>query len=137
MKTPGLIGVHDERAVVAQQSVIQVDDAADETRGEGPDAAIIQQIDARRPAIGLEHAVIAQMRVAVDHPVMAEGRPPGPEQRPRDLIAVLQGALLVFEHLAAFEPGHGQQPLGGQLRRDFGHADLRLRHAEWRRYSRM
>ena len=63
------------------------------------------------------------MRVAVDHAVVRERIPPRLEHRLRDGVAILQRRALVVEQLAAFEPGHGQQALGRQVRQHLRHAD--------------
>ena len=66
-----------------QQSVIEIDDAADEFRREDADAAIVEKVDAGRLAVALEDRVIAEMRIAVDDAVAAERMPPGLEHRRR------------------------------------------------------
>src|SRR6188472_3186798 len=123
-EAPGLIGVHDQRTIVAQQSPVEIDYALDELRRKGTHAAIIEQVDAGRPPLALfEHSVIAEMRVAMDHAVMAERVPPGTEHGAGDLVALFQSAARVAEQPPPVEPSHGEQPLGGQLRNDLGHAD--------------
>ena len=57
---------------------------------------------------------------------MAEREPPGAEHGARDLVALLERRGRVVEQPAPIEPGHGQQPLGGQLRHNLGHADQRI-----------
>ena len=63
------------------------------------------------------------MRIAMDHSVMAEGIPPGAEERLRDHIPLFQWARLVIEELAAIEPCHGQEPLGRKLRQKLRNQD--------------
>jgi len=74
--------VDDEIGVCLEQAVIEIDHAADEFRREDADASIVQEIDARRPAGHVEHAVIAEMRIAVDHAETAERPPPSREPKP-------------------------------------------------------
>ena len=69
------------------------------------------------PSRVLEHGVIAKMRVAVDHAVMAERVPPGAEHGAGDLVALFERPVAIVEQALAVEPGHGEQPLGGQLER--------------------
>src|SRR5262249_42839351 len=48
LESPGLIGVHDEIVVAAQEAMVEVDHPADELRREDADAAIIEKIDPER-----------------------------------------------------------------------------------------
>ena len=107
--------------------MIEVDHPLDEFRREGAHAAIVEQIDPGRPPLAvLEHGVIAEMRVAVDHPVLAERVPPGAEHGAGDLVALFERAAGVIEEPPSFEPSHGEQPFGGKLRDHLGHADQRI-----------
>src|SRR5262249_48745494 len=65
-KTPGLVGVHNEIIVALEKPPVEIDHTANELGGEDADAAVVEQIDAPRPAIDREDRVIAEMRVAVD-----------------------------------------------------------------------
>ena len=117
----------DARLVALVQPAIEIDDALDEFRREGAHAAIVEQIDAGRlPRIVLEHRVVAEMRVAVNHAVVAERIPPGAEHGAGDLVALFERPVGVVEQLAAVEPGHGEEPLGGELREHLWHADERV-----------
>src|SRR5258705_215534 len=81
LETPGLIRVNDEISVSLQEAVIEIDHAADELRGEDADAAVVEEIDAGSSPTLIEHRVIAEMRIAVDHAEAAERPPPGSEHR--------------------------------------------------------
>src|SRR5947209_4846872 len=96
--------MHHEVAVVVQQPVVEVDHAADELRREDADAAIVEQIDAAGCAPLIEHGVIAEMRIAVDHAEAAEWEPPCGEHRASNYVALRERRALVREQLAAFEP---------------------------------
>src|SRR5690606_23977825 len=78
-EAPRLIRVHDARLVTLEEAAIEVDHAADELRRERAHAAVIEQVDPRRPAVLLEDGIIAEMRITMDHAVMAEGIPPRAE----------------------------------------------------------
>src|SRR6478609_11619605 len=67
LEAPCLVGVHDAIAVVFEQALVEIDDAAHEARRKDADAAIIQQVDALWFAALREYRVIAQVRIAVDH----------------------------------------------------------------------
>ena len=49
------------------------------------------------PCLVLEHRVIAEMRVAVDHAVMAERIPPGAEHGTGDLVMLFERPVGVVE----------------------------------------
>ncbi len=71
----------------------------------------------------LEHRVIAEMRIAVDHAEAAERKPPRGEHRLPDAVALGERRVLVREQLGAFEPVEREQPAGRQLRPHVRHAD--------------
>src|SRR5262245_9095250 len=115
-EAPGLVSMDDQRPVFPQQTVVKVDHALNEFRREGAHAAIVEEIDPGRPALAvLEDGVIAEMRVAVDHPVMAEWIPPGAEHGAGDLVAFLERARRVVEKAPPLKPAHGEEPLGAQV----------------------
>ncbi len=66
------------------------------------------------------------MRVAVDHAVMAERVPPGAEHGAGDLVALFERPVAIVQQPLAVEPGHGEQPLGGELSDHLRHADERI-----------
>ena len=101
LEAPGLVGVHDAVAVVFEQALVEVDDAAHEARREDADAAIVEQVDALRLAALREHRVIAQVRIAVDHAEAAEGHPPRLEHGGRDAVALLERCCL---KVSSFSP---------------------------------
>jgi hypothetical protein len=87
--------VHDARIVAGAQTLVEIVDAFDKARGKDADATIIEKIDAARHArfIG-KNGIIAEMRIAVDHPIGAERHPPRLEHRDRHTIAhLLRGAF--------------------------------------------
>src|SRR5262249_57037345 len=96
---PGLVSANDEIDVSFQEAMIEIDDTADEFRREDADAAVVQEIDARGPARHIEHGVIAEMRIAVDHAEAAKRPPPGPEHGGAEPGAGGEGG-----------PGGGEQP---------------------------
>src|SRR5215217_394301 len=81
LEAPDLIGMDDPVAVVVQEPAVEVDDPADEFRREDADAAVVEEIDAARLPAVREHGVVAEMRVAMDDAVVAEGVPPSLEHR--------------------------------------------------------
>src|SRR5215470_7121691 len=97
LEPPGLVGVHDKIVVVGKQSVIEVNHAADEFRRKDTNAAVVEQVDAGRLAVGVEHGVVAEMRVAVDDAVTAERMPPGGKQGGGKPIAHLKTCGLVLK----------------------------------------
>src|SRR5712691_3328883 len=124
LEAPGLVGVHDEVVVAFQQPVVEVDDAADECRRKDADAAVIEEIDPRRPAVGLEHRVVAEMRITVDHAETAERPPPRREHRGADAVAGGEIVVRVLEQPAAVEPVEGDEPAGRELGPHPRHPDL-------------
>src|SRR3954451_2425275 len=72
LEAPRLVSMDDESGVVLEQAMVKIDDAADELRREDANAAVIEQIDAGGHTVDVEHAVIAEMRIAVDHAETAE-----------------------------------------------------------------
>ena len=106
-----------------EQSVVEVDHAANELRREDADAAVVEQIDAARRATFVEHRVVSEMRIAVDHAEAAERKPPGREHRAADAVAVLERRLLVGQKLGAIEPVEREQPAGRELGPHAWHAD--------------
>ena len=113
--TPALSHYVVPLAVIVLEAAIEIDDAADEFWREDADAAVIEQIDAHRLAVFLEHGIIAQMRIAVDHRRMAERVPPGLEHGDGEPVADLDGELLVFEDSLALEPAECQQALAREI----------------------
>src|SRR5207245_7222593 len=87
LEAPGLVGANDEIGISFQEAVIEVDDTADEFRREDAHAAVVQEIDAGGSAGHIEHGVIAEMRIAVDHAEAAERPPPGREHRGAEPVA--------------------------------------------------
>src|SRR5215210_3207873 len=75
-KSPGFISVHDQLLIAGTQAVIEVHNAGDEFGWENPDAAVVEQVDAERLPLAaagfLEHRIIAEMRIAMDHAEAAE-----------------------------------------------------------------
>jgi len=80
---PASVRLDRQLLVVALQRVVKVDDASDKARRKDADAAEIEQVHG---AVGRDR-VIAEMRVAVDHPVKIERHVPHPEHPERDLVA--------------------------------------------------
>src|SRR5206468_11650402 len=107
-----------------QEAVIEVDDTADEFRREDAHAAVVQEIDAGGSAGHIEHGVIAEMRIAVDHAEAAERPPPGREHRGAEPVAGGEVSLGVFEQPAPIEPLEGEEPAARELRPYSRHADL-------------
>ena len=103
-KAPDRVGGGDAVAVVRLEAAIELDHAFDEARRKDADAAVVEEVDAGRPAVLLEDRVVAEMRVAVDHAEMREGPPPGLEQRRRDAVALLQRMVDEGEQRLALEP---------------------------------
>ena len=125
LEAPGLVGVDDARLIVRAQALVEVDHARHELRREDADAAVVEQVDPRHLVVALApHRVVAEVGVAVDHAVMAEGHPPGLEHRDGDAVTHLQRLVLEGEELAAVEPFHGEQAVGRQLRIDLRHPHL-------------
>ena len=106
-EAPRLVSVVRLGIVVVAHRLIQVDHAAHELRAEHADGAEVEQVHRRiRP-----HLIIAEMRIAVDHPVAIERHIPGAEQRLGDAVALLLRRILgqALHQRPAIEPGHGQQ----------------------------
>src|SRR5262249_62120358 len=97
---------------------------ADEFRWEDADAAVIQEIDADGPSAHIEHGVVAETRIAVDHAIAAERPPPGREHRGAEPVAGGEVGLGVFEQPAPIEPVEGEEPAARELRPHPRHADL-------------
>ena len=71
----------------------------------------------------LEHRVVAEMRIAVDHAVAAERKPPGGEHRGADAVAHRERRRsCASSSLRALEPVEREQPPGRQLRPHRRHA---------------
>src|SRR5664280_173353 len=88
--------------IAMQKAAIEIDHAVDEAGREDADAAVIQQVDAGRLALGIvEHRVVAEMRVAVDDAEAAERKPPGGEHGSGEPVARGERVVLVIEQLAA------------------------------------
>ncbi|MEN9604149.1 MAG: hypothetical protein RL545_838, partial [Actinomycetota bacterium] len=81
-----LAEVAGRRAVVRLDRVVQIDDAADELRLEGADAAVVEQVQPRGAAGLLEDGIVAEVGIAMDDAVVREREPPGAEHgaRPGD-----------------------------------------------------
>src|SRR5215468_8972560 len=103
-KTPGLVGVHDERLIPVEQPVVEIDYPADEPGGENANTAVVEEIDPPRFAIGHERRVVAEVRIAVNDTVAAERIPPCLEHRGRELVADREVVALVGQKLGAVEP---------------------------------
>src|SRR3974390_1292470 len=109
-----------------QQAAVEIDYAADEARRKDANAAVVEQVDASRIALGIiEDRVVAEVRIAVDDSVMAERRPPGGEHGSGEPVTRGELIVLVLKHLPAREPIHRQQTAGGKLGPYRGHADSR------------
>ena len=106
----------DPVAVVVQEAVVEIDDAADEARMEDADAAVVEQIDALRLAVFGEDGVVAEMRIAVDHGRVAEGMPPGLEHRDGEPVADLDRRFGIGQDLLALEPAEGEEPPRREVR---------------------
>src|ERR1700720_4710575 len=113
-KAPGFIGMHGAGEILVEQSLVKVDDAADEFGGENTDAPIIEEVNAARLLVvsHAEHRIISKARTAVDDADPAERNPPGLEHRLGDAVARGFAGLFEDEQFAAFEPLHTQQPPG-------------------------
>src|ERR1700694_4482012 len=98
-----------EIVVVLAQTIVESDHAADEFGRKDSDTAIVEQIDAGGFFLFLEDRVVAEMRIAVDDAIAAEGKPPGGEHRSGKTIADGERLVLVFEQPAAFEPIEREQ----------------------------
>src|SRR6516162_9636134 len=107
-KTPALISVDGEVAIVALQGTVEIDDAAHKRGSEDADTAKIEQVD-RSPRC---HRVVAEMRVAMNYPVTINRHIPDPKHPQRNLIAVRQRGFCSIENRRPVEPGHRQQPAG-------------------------
>src|SRR5580765_7024451 len=93
-----------EIVVVLTQTVVEIDHTADETRRKNADAAVVEQIDAGGLLFFLEDGIVAEMRIAMDHTVAAERKPPGGEHRARKPVTHGKRFILVVEQAVAFEP---------------------------------
>src|SRR5262249_39419767 len=108
---PGFIGMHHQGLVAMEKAVVQVDHTADEFRRKDADAAVVQQVDSLRRTILDECRVVAEMRVAMDHPEPAERVPPRLEHRDRNAVAHRDVVPLMGQQLAPFEPVEGEEAL--------------------------
>ena len=114
---PALIGVYRQFLVIVAKRVIKVDDSLHEGRRENPDASEIKQVQI---AVGA-HRVVAKMWVPVNHAVMIKWDVPGAEHIQGDGVAQLQGIRPVGQigderqQRLAFQPAHGDQPVGRQV----------------------
>src|SRR2546423_14473730 len=100
----------DETGAPLEQAVIEIDHPANEFRREDADAPVVQEIDARRPAARVEHAVIAEMRIAVDHAETAERPPPRREHGDAEPVTGGEVGLGVLEQAPALQPVEGEKP---------------------------
>ena len=116
----------DQIAVVRLEAVIEVDDPADEGRREDADGAEIEEIETLRFARVVERGIVAEMRIAVNDPVTAEGQPPRSEQAGGEAVADVERMVLEGEEPPALEPRHGEEPARRQLGQDLRHADAVL-----------
>ena len=71
----------------------------------------------------VEHRVVTEMRIAVDHAEAAERKPPGGKHRAADDVAMRERRALVLQELGAVEPIEREQPAGRELRPHVWHAD--------------
>ena len=104
LEAPKLIGMDDAGFVMGEQALVKLDHPLNEARGENAHAAIIEQVDAGGLATLFKDRVIAQMRVAVDDAILAEGMPPGAEHGDREAIARVLIGLFEVEQFSALEP---------------------------------
>src|SRR5215471_2044882 len=104
--------MHHQSLIAPEQAVVEVDHAADEFRGKNADAAVVEQVDTMRRAILDECRVVAEMRVAMDHPEPAERLPPRFEHCNREAVARRDGIALVGQQLVAFEPVESKETPG-------------------------
>src|SRR5262249_22440249 len=135
LKPPGFVRVHHEVVIAMQETAIEVNYALDEAWWENPDAAIVQEVDAGRSSLDVEHRVVAEMRIAVNDAKSTEGKPPGREHRRGEAIARRKWIVFVFEKLAPGKPIKCKQPAGRQFGPNFRHADsvLGLQHVSIKR----
>ncbi len=132
VEAPRLVGVHGLLPVARFEARVEVDDALHEGGREGPDAAVIEQVDPlrrsglRSRAILRDDRVVAEVGVAVDHAIVGERIPPGLEHRLRDGVAVFERRGLVVRQLAPLAPSHGEEALRRQSRHHLGHPDQGL-----------
>src|SRR5262249_8968953 len=89
-EAPTLIGVDSEVAIVALQGVVEIDDTAHEGSGKDPNTAEIEKVDG---PVG-RHRVVAEMRVAVNDPVVIERHVPHPEHAQGNLVAFRKWGVL-------------------------------------------
>src|SRR5262245_1632521 len=124
LEPPGLVSVHYELVIAAQQSAIEVDHTADKAWRENANTAVIQKIDSPRfPFRVVEDGVIAEMRVAMNDAEAAEGKPPRGEHRRGETIAHSERVALMLEQLAAGKPIQREQAAGRQIVPDFWNPD--------------
>src|SRR6266849_7897292 len=123
-KSPGFVCVHDEVIIALEQPAIEINDATHEFHCKEADAAIVEQIDSRRPAADLEHRIVAEMGIAVDHPVTTERPPPCREHGCAEEIARCEIVILMREQSVAVEPIESKEAAGGELGPYPRHANL-------------
>src|SRR5271166_1837328 len=124
METPALVGVECAGEVFVKEALIKIDHAGDESRLENADAAVIQQIYARRLALVFENRIVAKMGIAMDHAELAERDPPGLEHGGGDPSARGLACAGEAEKLASFEPLHCQQARRRQVRPHLRNANV-------------
>src|SRR5215467_11429230 len=85
-KTPAFVGMDGKVTIIVLQRVVEIDDAADEARLEDADTTEIEEIDGavRRDRI------VAEVRIAVDDPVVIERHVPDPKHPQRNFIALVK-----------------------------------------------
>ena len=104
--------MHHQRIVALEQPVVEIDDAADEAWRENPHAAVVEEIDAGGRPVLIEHRVIAEMRIAVNHAKPAEREPPRGEHGRGDAVARGKRGLFVGEQACAIEPVESEEAPG-------------------------
>src|ERR1700731_2127922 len=88
-KAPGFIGMYGAFEIIVQQSLIEIDHAADEFGRENPDATVIEEVDATRFMAFLhpKYRIISEVRISMDDSKAAERNPPRLEHRTGNTIA--------------------------------------------------
>src|SRR5665213_438062 len=121
VEAPGPIGLDLALAVAGDHRPVELYHPVDEGRREDPNAAEVEEIE---PVGVAGEAVVAQMRVAVDHPEPDQRRPPSFEEDLGDAVA---GRLVGPDEgleAAPLQPVHGQKPAGGQGEVGGGYGDV-------------
>src|SRR6266436_3264836 len=103
--------MHHQSLIAPEQTMVEVDHAADEFRRKNADAAVVEQVDSLRRAVLHERRVVAEMGVAMDDAEPAERLPPRFEHRNRDAVARRDRVALARQQLVAFEPVEREETL--------------------------